>query len=543
MKALLFGDPGIEGRPYCGRQNGIPSMDVAQPTELEVLRGRIAELEQKLSDHDAQHSEEHFKRQWRIVDTALAHTPDSTYIFDRHGRLVYANKTLLNLWGKPLHQVVGKAFHELGYPPEVAEKVSVQIQEVLQTRQPVRDQVSLSVFTGHPRQYEYIFVPVFTADGTVEAIAGSTRDITERHESRAALESANTELLHARRQLVAIFESMTDAFFALDNDWRFTYVNHQAEKVLFRPRAELVGKDIWAEFAPAVGSTFYHEYHRAKAENIPVNFEEFYPPLATWFEVRAFPSPDGLGVYFHNINERKAAQEAMERQAAELARINADLENFAYAAAHDLQEPLRMVSIFTQLLEKKYASHLDTEAGKYIAYAVDGARRMERLVHDLLAYTRATSSGESARDPVNAEAVLQKVLTGLRSTIEASGTLVSHSALPFVLIGEVHLQQLFQNLIGNAIKYRRKDVPRIHISAEKVDCTWRFAVEDNGIGLEREYAEQVFGLFKRLHTKDQYEGTGIGLAICQKIVHRYGGQIWVKSTLGRGSTFFFTLPI
>jgi PAS domain S-box-containing protein len=352
----------------------------------------------------------------------------------------------------------------------------------------------------------------------------------------------NAELQRARRQLADIFESMTDAFFALDNDWCFTYVNRQAEKVLFRTCEELLGKNVWEEFAPAVDSTFYREYRRAKAENIPVAFEEFYPPLNTWFEVRAYPSAEGLGIYFHNINERRAAQEAMQRQTEELAQSNADLEHFAYAAAHDLQEPLRMVAIFSQLLEKKYGPKLDEEGRRYIAHAAGGAKRMEQLVHDLLTYTRTTSRGAVSRTSADTERILKDVLADMRSTIERAGARIHFAELPPVLMEPAHLGQLFQNLIGTAIKYRSEDVPRIHISAARCGEMARFSIEDNGIGIEPQYAEQVFGLFKRLHTNDEYEGTGIGLAICQKIVARYGGRIWLESKLGSGSAFFFTVP-
>ena len=278
---------------------------------------------------------------WRIGDTALSHSPDSICIFDAEGRLLYANKTLLALWGKPLHEVMGRSFHQLGYPPVVACRAEAQIRRVAEMGEAICDQVSLAAFNGTPRHHEYIFVPVFAADGSVQPVAGSSREVTERQQSRTALETVNAELCRARQQLIDIFENMTDAFFALDNDWRFTYVNGQAEKVLFRTAEELLGKGVWEEFAPAVGSTFYHQYHRAKAENVPAEFEESYAPLNSWFEVRAYPSADGLGVYFHNINSRRADQEGLRSQAEELTHINADLEHFAYAAAHDLQVRLR----------------------------------------------------------------------------------------------------------------------------------------------------------------------------------------------------------
>ncbi len=498
--------------------------------------------EQKQAAREREQAREEMERQWRTFDTALSHTPDSIYIFDREGRFVYANRNLLRLWGKTLEQARGKNLFELGYPPEFAERAQQQIRSVVETGQPVRDEVSLAQFIQTAHQYEYIFTPIFGNSGEVEAVAGSTRDITERHEARAALEQAHADLEQAQQQLTTIFESMTEAFFALDNHWRFTYVNREAEKVLFRLREELLGKSIWEEFAPAVSTPFYHEYHRAKAQGKPVEFESYYEPLKTWFEVRAYPSAQGLGIYFRDISERKAAQEALRRQTEELARTNASLEHFAYAAAHDLQEPLRMVSTFTQLLGRRYAGRLDNEAHEFIQHAVDGAKRMEMLVRDLLAYTRVAVAGEETCEPVDAEIVLAKTLNSLAAAIHQSGAVIHHMPLPPVPVQEVHLQQLFQNLIGNAIKYRNKDNPCVRISATEEEGRWRFAVQDNGIGIADQYKEQIFGLFKRLHSQQEYEGTGIGLAICQKIVHRYNGRIWVESRPGEGSTFFFTLP-
>ncbi len=233
---------------------------------------------------------------------------------------------------------------------------------------------------------------------------------------------------------------------------------------------------------------------------------------------------------------------ALRLSNADLRRANADLEQFAYSASHDLKEPLRMVSLFTQLLEKKYLKQLDREAQEYIAEAVQGAQRMEMLVRDLLAYTTASASEKEPVEFVDANDILEQTLGILHSDLATSGAEVSHTELPPVRIHAVQLHQLFQNLIGNAIKYRSEDAPRIHISAQPKDAFWLFAIQDNGIGISSEYAEQIFGLFKRLHGRNDYEGTGLGLAICKKIVESLGGRIWVRPNEGRGSTFSFTIP-
>jgi light-regulated signal transduction histidine kinase (bacteriophytochrome) len=239
---------------------------------------------------------------------------------------------------------------------------------------------------------------------------------------------------------------------------------------------------------------------------------------------------------------RKRAEKALEDKAKELARSNAELEQFAYVASHDLQEPLRMVSSYMQLLEQRYAGKLGTEADEFIGFAVDGANRMRGLVEALLTYSRLSSRGDPFA-PIDSAAAAKRALVTLRSAVEEAGALVTVGPLPPVTADAGQITQLFQCLIGNAIKFRRLDLPRIRISAVRKDDEWQFAVQDNGIGIEREYYEKIFVMFQRLHGRSQYGGTGIGLAICKKIVERHDGRIWVESEPGKGSTFYFTLPV
>jgi PAS domain S-box-containing protein len=256
-------------------------------------------------------------------------------------------------------------------------------------------------------------------------------------------------------------------------------------------------------------------------------------------------TPDGrvrqiLGLA-HDVTERRNTEEELARQAAELQRSNQELEQFAYVASHDLQEPLRMVSIYCQMLLKKYGGKLGDEANEFIGFAVDGAQRMQMLLQGLLAYSRISRADIGEPSAVDCEVALAAVLAALAASIEEGGATVTHEPLPMVRAHEVHVVQLLQNLIANAIKYRGEEPPQIHVSAQRRGRSWRFAVRDNGIGIEPEDAEQVFGMFRRLHG-DRYPGTGIGLAICSRITERYGGRIWVDPTPGGGSTFHFTLP-
>ncbi|MEO5950895.1 MAG: ATP-binding protein, partial [Chloroflexia bacterium] len=225
-----------------------------------------------------------------------------------------------------------------------------------------------------------------------------------------------------------------------------------------------------------------------------------------------------------------------------LSRANADLEQFAYSASHDLQEPLRMVSAFSELLRRQYGSQLTGEGIEYIGYLVEGATRMEQLLGDLRAYTQASTFAQGLTEDVDANEALSHALGNLKSAIEGCDAKVTHEVLPKVSIHQFQLEQLFQNLIGNAIRYRSEAVPEVHIFAERSGDMWTFAARDNGMGINPKYKEQIFGIFKRLHSKAELPGTGMGLAICERIVQRAGGRIWVESELGRGSTFFFTLP-
>ena len=236
----------------------------------------------------------------------------------------------------------------------------------------------------------------------------------------------------------------------------------------------------------------------------------------------------------------KQAEAELAQRTQELARSNADLEQFAYVASHDLQEPLRMVGSYMQLIEKRYKDKLDKDAREFIEFAVDGAQRMQGMINDLLAYSRIGTKGNPFAS-IDCEKVLERALGNLRMTIAETGAQITHDPLPTVLGDATQLSQLFQNFIANAIKFRGKGQPQIHVGVEAKDGFWQFAVRDNGIGIAPEYFEKIFVLFQRLHGRSAYPGTGIGLAICKRVVERHGGRAWVESSPGRGSTFLFTV--
>lgn len=241
--------------------------------------------------------------------------------------------------------------------------------------------------------------------------------------------------------------------------------------------------------------------------------------------------------------ELEKANSALREANENLRRANSDLQQFAFSASHDLQEPLRTVTIYSQLLERRYSAAFDATGLTFLGYLTSAAKRMATLVQDLLAYTRTGEEGMTGKEIADAGEALAYALGGLSASIEENGAEVAHNVLPAVRMRSVHLQQIFQNLVGNAIKYRSSEPPRIYVSCQQQGDCWIFSVEDNGIGIDPAYKERIFGIFKRLHTAEQYSGTGIGLAICKRIVERYGGRIWVESEIGRGATFFFAVPV
>ncbi|GIV95354.1 MAG: hypothetical protein KatS3mg057_0011 [Herpetosiphonaceae bacterium] len=263
-----------------------------------------------------------------------------------------------------------------------------------------------------------------------------------------------------------------------------------------------------------------------------------------WLQWMAIPYIDDGLMYgvARDVTDEKRLQEALVHQARELKRSNDELAQFAYVASHDLQEPLRMVASYMQLLARRYRGQLDATADAFIAYAVDGAQRMQVLIWDLLAYSHVTTRGNPFT-LVEGDAVLQRALTNLKLAIEESGAILTVESLPTLVGDEIQLVQLFQNLISNAIKFRYREPPHIHISAEQDNQQWIITIRDNGIGIDPQYAERIFLVFQRLHTREEYPGTGIGLAICKKIVERHGGRIWVESQPQEGATFYVALPV
>jgi len=375
-------------------------------------------------------------------------------------------------------------------------------------------------------------------------------------DSAVALENSRSRLRDQTRILKSVFDSMAEAVLVVDQDGRRLIWNRAAEEVLgIGPRD--ISPEQWSEaygiylpdkvtLCPTDDLPLVRAMRGERVEGIELFVRKPNAAQGAWLSVGGRPFQDDEGqlqggvVVVRDITRQKETQEALAGKQQELERSNHDLEQFAYAASHDLQEPLRAVSGYCQLLARRYSGKLEPQAEQYVAEAVNGARRMQLLIEGLLAYSRIGRQGNPLV-PTDARAAFDQSLVNLRTIIEESGATITHDPLPTVLADPMQLMLLFQNLIGNALKYRGNHPPEVHVSAQEDENECLFAVRDNGIGIDPKYKDRIFLIFQRLHTRDEYPGTGIGLAICKRIVERHGGRIWVESRPGQGSTFYFTL--
>jgi PAS domain S-box-containing protein len=349
-----------------------------------------------------------------------------------------------------------------------------------------------------------------------------------------------------------LLEAAPDAMVVVNEGGNIVLVNVQAEKQFGYHRDELLGQKVTDiiphGFAERLIADGQRTEEAALAQQIGTGIElSALRKDGSEFPIEIMLSPltstEGMLVTaaIRDISARKRAEVLLQNKIDELSRSNKELSHFADIAAHDLQEPLRMVSSYMQLLARRYKGKLDSDADEFIGFAVDGAARMQRLLQDLLVYSRVGTKGKELLD-TSSEDALQHAMRNLAGVIEDSGALVTHDPLPGVRADDIQLIQLFQNLVANAIKYQKPGVPTVHISAARdADDKWLFSVKDNGLGIERQYFDRIFGMFQRLHKRKEFSGTGIGLAICKKIVERHGGNISVESQPGLGSTFRFTL--
>ena len=476
----------------------------------------------------------------------LEAAPDAMVVVNQQGEIVLLNVQAEKQFGYHRDELIGQQVENV-IPEGFAERLIAD--ETRTAAEALAQQIGTGIeLTGRRKDgskfpIEIMLSPLQSADGIL--VTAAIRDISKR-------KAADAHLTQMEARYRGLLEAAPDAMVVVNQQGEIVLLNLQAEKQFGYHRDELIGQQVTNlipnGFAERLSADALRSSEDALAQQIETGMEligrrkdESVFPL--WMMLSPLISTEGTLVTtaIRDITTKKEAEEQMQFKVEELSRSNEELERFAYIASHDLQEPLRMVVSFTQLLSRRYKGKLDSNADEYIAFAVDGASRMQRLIQDLLLYSRVSTTGMKVSE-ISSEDALSEALLNLRGAIAASGAVVTHTELPSVAADRTQLIQLFQNLVGNAIKYQSSGIPRIHIAAIDVNPQrTEFSVEDNGLGIEEKYFERIFGMFQRLHKREEFEGTGIGLAICKKIVERHGGTISVTSQLGRGSTFRFEL--
>jgi PAS domain S-box-containing protein len=510
-------------------------------TALRDLAGNLRGFSE--FSHDLSESKESGAKYRGLLEAA----PDAMVVVNQAGEIVLLNVQAEKQFGYSRDELVGQQVKNI-IPEGFAERLIAD--GTRSAAEALAQQIGTGIeLNGRRRDgtefpIEIMLSPLESAEGVL--VTAAIRNITTRRD-------AETHLAQMEGRYRGLLEAAPDAMVVVNPAGEIVLLNVQAEKQFGYHRDELVGQKVkniipqgFAERLIADGTRSAAE---ALAQQIGTGIElngqrkdgsEF--PI----EIMLSPLESAEGVLvtaaIRNITERKKSEEHLVKTVGELKRSNDELQQIAYVSSHDLQEPLRMVTSYSQLLAERYKGRLDSDADEFIAFAVDGCTRMQGLIKDLLAYSRAGTNGKVLRE-VSAENALKEALANLRATIDQSRAVVTHDALPAIRTDETQLTQVFQNLVGNAIKYHGTEVPHVHVSATKNGGNeWTFSVRDNGLGIDAQYFDRIFVLFQRLHGRDEFEGTGIGLAICKKILERLGGRIWVESQLEKGSTFYFALP-
>lgn len=559
-------------------------------SELEQLRARIRELEDAISASS-------------ITDRRLAaiveSSDDAIVSKDLHGVIQSWNPGAERIFGYTAEEAIGRPI-SLIVPPERSDDTALILGQIARGKRIEHYETQRRTKDGRVLTVSLTISPIKNSAGVIIGASKIARDITEREQSILREQQARrtAELLNqigpilaseldiqklaqkvtdiatqlVRAEFGALFHNLTDeagesyTLYSLSGAAREAFAgfplprNTEVFGPTFRGEGVVRSDDITKDHRYGKNAP----YHGMPQGHLPVCsylavpvvsrsgvvlgglffghsqtgvFAQDTEAIVTGIAAQAAIALDNAALFA----QAQRSQNALRHSNEELRLMNEDLNQFARSASHDLQEPLRMISIYSQLLGRKLKGQLDVRTEEYLRYVLGGASRMENLIRDLLSFTQISNTGEEPASTTDAQQALQDALSNLAAAIEDAGASVAYSPLPSVRITRVHLTQLFQNFISNAVKYR-SGTPRIGIAVERCQNQWRFSVSDNGIGIAEQHHQEIFGLFKRLHTAAEYSGTGLGLAICQRIVQRAGGQIWVESKLGKGSTFFFTLP-
>jgi PAS domain S-box-containing protein len=476
----------------------------------------------------------------------LEAAPDGMVVVNQLGEIALLNAQAEKQFGYQRDELLGQMVKSI-IPEGFAERV---IADGTRTAaEALAQQIGTGIeLTGRRKDgsefpIEIMLSPLDSAEGIL--VTAAIRDISVRKE-------AERHLVQTEGKYRGLLEAAPDGMVVVNQSGEIVLLNAQAENQFGYQRDELLGQIVKTIIPEGFAERLIADETRTAAEALAQQIGTGIELTGRRKDGSEFPieimlspldSAEGILVTaaIRDISVRKEGEADLVQKIDELNRSNQELEQFAYVASHDLQEPLRMVASYTQLLSKRYKGKLDSDADEFIAFAVDGANRMQRLIQDLLTYSRVGKRGLELHD-VSSDRALQQALKNLSAVVEERGAVVTHDPLPVVKADEVQLVQLFQNLVGNAIKYQGAGVPHVHIFAQRSGTSkWTISVRDTGLGISPEFFERIFGMFQRLHKRDEFEGTGMGLAICKKIVERHGGSISVESQLGEGSTFRFDL--
>ena len=501
-------------------------------SELNELRRQVEMLER--IEADRRQTEEEIRK----LSRAVSQSSSLIIITNTEGNIEYVNPKFTEISGYPSEDVLGKNARLLksGKTPDLE---YARMWESLHAGKEWRGE-----FHNRKKNGEFFWVfasisPIHNEENEITHFVAVEEDITEQ--KRMA------ETLHASESRYrGIFEGVQDAIFVESLTGEILDVNARACEMFGYGREELLAKSVddlvpEGHLAIIPGNLAVPSVPEHPVETVNVRSNGEFFPVEITARLQEIGEEVVLLVVLRDITERKQVEKALEQSKLELEQSNTDLERFASIASHDLREPLRAISGFANLLAKRYGDRLDAEADEYIAYILDGTKRLQGLIDALLVYSRVGTRGK-AFEPANCEEILSGVISNLTVVIEESGAELTHDPLPGVMGDRGQLEQLFQNLISNAIKFRGQEEPEIHVGLKRKGTEWEFSIKDNGIGIEAQYLERIFVIFQRLHTQEEYPGTGLGLAICKRIVERHGGRIWAESEFGKGSTFYFTLP-
>lgn len=487
---------------------------------VQVIRRKRTELELRESE-----------TRYRTLVESL---PQKVFTKDRRSNFLSCNLSFARDLKITPHEITGRPTTDF-FPEELARKYVDDDRRIMESGETeVLEERYLQ--NGEERWINTIKTPLHDNRGNTTGILGIFWDITDQKRAEEA------EHRHWQT-LTTVLENFPEILYVADPDtYEVLFVNRKFKSLL---GCDPVGGLCYEELQGFDAPCDFCTNHIIREKREPYTWDFHNPAFNKDFQItdQIITWPDGRDVRFElaiDITDRKQMQRKLEETMSDLKRSNRELEQFAYVASHDLQEPLRMVSSYTQLLGRRYRDRLDEDANEFIEYAVDGASRMQRLINDLLAYSRIETRGKPP-ERISMQNVLGRAMVNLRSLVEENCAVVTNDKLPDVMADPTQMVQLLQNLIGNGIKFCAGESPQVHISACRKGSAWQFSVRDNGIGIDPHYKDRIFVIFQRLHGKREYPGTGIGLALCKRIVERHGGSIWFESEPDRGTTFHFTL--